>query len=79
MHTTLDTSSSSACSGAVGFTPLDFILPVLLFMAARKVPAWWKVLNLFLAGAYTIVGIVGAVGAIYSIQNHISTYKVRTR
>jgi hypothetical protein len=42
---------------------LDFILPVLLFMAARKTPLWWKVLNCFLAAAYTVVGVLGETTA----------------
>jgi hypothetical protein len=65
-----------ACRGAIGFTPLDFILPVLLFMAARKVPLWWKVINCFLMVAYTIVGLIGAVGAFYFINKHVNIYRV---
>eukprot|EP00775_Hariotina_reticulata_P009422 gene9422-9588_t len=65
-----------ALCGAVGFTPLDFILPVLLFMAARKTPIWWKVLNVLLAVAYTAVGILGAVGAFYFVIDHARTYKL---
>jgi hypothetical protein len=49
---------------------------VLLFMAARKVPLWWKVINCFLMVAYTIVGLIGAVGAFYFIDKHVNTYKV---
>ncbi|KAF6250431.1 lysine histidine transporter-like 5-like protein [Scenedesmus sp. NREL 46B-D3] len=65
-----------ALVGALGFTPLDFILPVLLFMAARKTPLWWKLLNCFLAVAYTVVGVLGCVGAFYFIIDHARTYKL---
>jgi predicted permease len=71
------TQNNQSCSGALGFTPLDFILPVLLFLAARKTPVWWKVINLFLAVAYTVVGVLGSVGAFYFIAQNISKYKVR--
>ena len=37
----------------------------------------WRLLNGFLAVAYTIVGLVGAVGACYFINDHIKTYRVR--
>lgn len=45
-------------------------------MAARKVPFWWKVINRFLMVAYTIVGLIGAVGAFYFIDKHVNTYRV---
>lgn len=65
-----------ALVGALGFTPLDFILPVLLFMAAKKTSLWWKALNVFLAVAYTVVSILGAVGAFYFIIDHARTYQL---
>uniref|UniRef100_A0A383VUM2 Amino acid transporter transmembrane domain-containing protein n=2 Tax=Tetradesmus obliquus TaxID=3088 RepID=A0A383VUM2_TETOB len=65
-----------ALVGALGFTPLDFILPVLLFMAARKTPLWWRLINCFLAAAYTVVGVLGCVGAFYFIIDHARTYKL---
>lgn len=65
-----------ALVGALGFTPLDFILPVLLFMAAKKTSLWWKALNIFLAVAYSVVGVLGAVGAFYFIVDHARTYKL---
>lgn len=47
-------------------------------MAARKdVTATWKVLNIFLATAYTVVGLLGAVGALYFINENVKKYKVR--
>jgi hypothetical protein len=58
-----------ALVGALGFTPLDFILPVLLFMAARKTSLWWKVLNCFLAIAYTVVSILGECCFLYCFLN----------
>lgn len=45
-------------------------------MLARPTPLWWKVCNITLMVAYTVVGILGAVGALYYIANHITTYKV---
>lgn len=65
-----------ALVGALGFTPLDFVLPVVLFMAARKTPLWWKVINTFLAVVYVVVAVLGAVGAFYFIIDHARTYKL---
>lgn len=65
-----------ALVGALGFTPLDFVLPVLLYMAAKKTSLPWKICNSLLALVYTAVGVLGAVGAFYFIIDHASTYKL---
>ncbi|CAK0786011.1 hypothetical protein CVIRNUC_009224 [Coccomyxa viridis] len=62
--------------GAVGFTPLDFILPQFLWIAAYNPKGPKKWFALIVAFAYTIVGIMAAIGAIRSIINNAVTYHI---
>jgi len=65
-----------ALCGSIGFTPIDFLLPCILWNVAKK-PGWiqWSI-NWIIIIVYSAVGIVGAVGAIYFIQDHAQTYSV---
>lgn len=67
-----------ALVGALGFTPLDFVLPVLLYMVANKatVSFWWTAANSLLAVIYCVVAVLGAVGAFYFIIQHAIEYKL---
>ena len=66
-----------ALVGAVGFIPMDFILPLLMWLRVRKPHTWWVwTFNLSILIFYTIVGVVSCVGAIRSIHIHVTTYKV---
>ncbi len=65
-----------ALVGAIGFTPLDFVMPIIMFWKVRKTSVAWKAINFTLAFAYTGVGIVGAVGALYFIQDKVHIYSV---
>nr|CAD1822503.1 unnamed protein product [Ananas comosus var. bracteatus] len=67
--------------GAIGFTPLDFVLPALAFLKSGKtqrsqrVHLLVKVVNLALATWFSIVAVLGCVGAVRSIVLDVKTYK----
>ncbi|KAK6164557.1 hypothetical protein DH2020_001421 [Rehmannia glutinosa] len=56
--------------GAVGFTPLDFVFPVLAYMKAGKLPRHKKlrlavmILNSAIAAWFSIVAVLGCIGAL---------------
>ena len=52
-----------ALAGAIGFTPLDFILPPLLWTWVNKPALPLKAFNYTIAAAYSVVGVLAAVGA----------------
>ncbi|KAK3157565.1 hypothetical protein QOZ80_2AG0124420 [Eleusine coracana subsp. coracana] len=66
--------------GAVGFTPLDFVLPVLAFLKAKKTPenpglqSAVKVLCSVVAIFFSIIGALACIGAIRFIVLDIKTY-----
>lgn len=64
-----------ALCGAIGFTPLDFIIPVIAYLKVRnpKNP-FVKLVNGAIVVVYTIVAILGSVGAIYYIHNDTYRY-----
>ncbi|KAK1295636.1 GABA transporter 1 [Acorus calamus] len=67
--------------GAIGFTPLDFVFPALAFLKAGKlskrrglrIPV--QILNLVIAGWFSIVAMLGCIGAVRFIIADIKTYK----
>ncbi|MBA0751823.1 hypothetical protein Gogos_000722, partial [Gossypium gossypioides] len=67
--------------GAIGFTPLDFIFPVLAFLKAGKMPKnravgiSMRVLNVGIAAWFSIVAVVGCIGAIRFVVEDVKTYK----
>ncbi|TYH64263.1 hypothetical protein ES332_D07G254400v1 [Gossypium tomentosum] len=67
--------------GAVGFTPLDFIFPVLAFLKAGKMPKnravgiSMRILNVGIAAWFSIVAVVGCIGAIRFVVEDVKTYK----
>ena len=65
-----------ALCGAVGFTPLDFLIPILAFLKVRnpKNPLV-KGANVVILVVYSVVAILGAVGAIKYIHQDVSHYK----
>lgn len=65
-----------ALCGAIGFTPLDFVLPPLLWNMVYK-PKWprWT-LHAVIIVVYSIVGVVGAIGAIRFIVIDSINYSV---
>jgi amino acid permease len=66
-----------ALCGAIGFTPLDFILPSLAYLVARR-PKWvftW-VLNISIIFIYSCVAIMGSIGAVRFISIDVGSYKL---
>ncbi|KAK6164574.1 hypothetical protein DH2020_001438 [Rehmannia glutinosa] len=67
--------------GAVGFTPLDFVFPVLAYMKAGKFPRHKKlrlavmILNSAIAAWFSIVAVLGCIGAVRFIVLDIKTYR----
>ena len=57
----------AALVGALGITPLDFLLPLAMYIFLRKPVLWKKVLAWILLVFYVIVMILGAVAAIRGI------------
>ncbi|KAG0622548.1 hypothetical protein M758_3G105800 [Ceratodon purpureus] len=65
-----------ALCGAIGFTPLDFIIPVIAFLKVRnpKNPLV-KLINVAIVVVYSIVAVLGAIGAIQFIHTDTARYK----
>lgn len=67
--------------GAVGFTPLDFIFPALAFLKAGKMPKNPKLrclmqgVHLAIAAWFSVVAVLGCIGAVRFIVMDINTYK----
>ncbi|KAK5820270.1 hypothetical protein PVK06_025316 [Gossypium arboreum] len=67
--------------GAIGFTPLDFIFPVLAFLKAGKMPKnravgiSMRILNVGIAAWFSIVAVLGCIGAIRFVVEDVKTYK----
>uniref|UniRef100_A0A8I6X4V9 Amino acid transporter transmembrane domain-containing protein n=1 Tax=Hordeum vulgare subsp. vulgare TaxID=112509 RepID=A0A8I6X4V9_HORVV len=70
----------SVC-GAVGFTPLDFVLPALAFFKAGKLPKnlglrrTVKALCCAVAVLFSVIGVLACIGAIRAIALDVKTYK----
>ncbi|KAJ3673890.1 hypothetical protein LUZ60_005882 [Juncus effusus] len=70
-----------AICGAIGFTPLDFVLPALAFLMAGKLPqnpslrTCIRAINLSIAILFSFVAILGCIGAVRSIVLDVKTYK----
>jgi len=68
--------------GAVGFTPLDFVLPGLALLKTSKLPDNLgsqyavKVLSAAVAVLFSIIGVLACIGAIRSITLDVRTYKL---
>jgi len=59
--------TSAALVGALGITPLDFLLPLAMYIFLHKPVLWKKILAWILLIFYVIVMILGAVAAIRGI------------
>jgi amino acid permease len=70
----------SVC-GAVGFTPLDFVLPALAFLKAGKLPKnpglrnAVKAIGSTVVVLFSVVGALACIGAIRAIVLDVKTYK----
>jgi len=66
-----------ALVGAIGFIPMDFLLPIIMWLRVRKPHRWWSwTINVTIIVFYTIVAICACVGAIRQIHIDVGTYKV---
>ncbi|XWS31478.1 hypothetical protein CRYUN_Cryun23aG0079900 [Craigia yunnanensis] len=67
--------------GAIGFTPLDFVFPALAFLKAGKMPKNRKLrfsmllLNIAIAAWFSVVAVLGCVGAIRFVVEDVKAYK----
>ena len=58
------------------FTPMDFILPPVLWLAVGKRSILWKVINWGIIVIYSIIAIAGAIGSVQAIAADVSNYSV---
>ena len=62
--------------GAFGYTPLDFVLPMLfyqiVFKPSRRTAIFW--LNWSIIIVFSIVGVMGCIASVRSIINNATTY-----
>ncbi|KAI4341768.1 hypothetical protein MLD38_026452 [Melastoma candidum] len=69
-----------AICGAVGFTPLDFVFPAIAYLKAGKTPksSVWsfllRLVNICIATWFSVVAILGCIGAIRFIKEDVKTY-----
>ncbi|XP_058086316.1 GABA transporter 1-like isoform X2 [Magnolia sinica] len=67
--------------GAVGFTPLDFVFPAIAYLKVGKLPkkmvlrVLLQILNIVIAACYSVVAILGCIGAIRIIIKDVKIYK----
>lgn len=48
-----------ALVGAIGFTPMDFVLPIWLYLACRKPKGIWRWFNILIASFYSLIAVLG--------------------
>lgn len=58
-----------ALIGAIGITPIDFILPCAMYLKVYKPHGVVLLVNIAIITVYTFVGIMGAISAIRGIVN----------
>ncbi|KAK6940725.1 Amino acid transporter, transmembrane domain [Dillenia turbinata] len=67
--------------GAIGFTPLDFVFPVIAYLKAGKFPKGTRLrlsvqlVNVVIATWFSVVAVLGCIGAVRFIVLDIQTYK----
>ncbi|KAK4847510.1 hypothetical protein QYF36_002723 [Acer negundo] len=67
--------------GAIGFTPLDFVFPAIAYLKAGRMPKGKnrrrsiQLLNCIIATCFSVVAILGCIGAVRLIKEDIKTYK----
>ncbi|XP_059660404.1 GABA transporter 1-like [Cornus florida] len=70
-----------AICGAIGFTPLDFVFPVLAQIKAGRTPRNKIMrysllsLNITIAAWFSVVAVLGCIGAVKFIVDDVETYK----
>lgn len=67
--------------GAIGFTPLDFVFPAIAYLKSGRMPKNMELrisvqlLNLAIATWFSVVAVLGCIGAVRFIVEDIKTYK----
>ena len=62
--------------GAIGFTPMDFILPIILWQKVGKHSFVTSTVNWAIVIFYSIVAVAGAIGSVQAIVADVSNYSV---
>lgn len=62
--------------GAIGFTPMDFILPIILWQKVGKHSIGVSLINWAIVIFYSIIAVVGAIGSVQAIAADVSNYSV---
>ena len=60
--------------GAIGFLPMTFIIPAVMWLIARRTNMVEKCWNLLIIVVFTIVALLSFVGAMRNIIVHASSY-----
>lgn len=58
------------------FTPMDFILPPILWLAVGKRSWYMMLLNYSIIIIYSIIAVAGAIGSVQAIAGDVSNYSV---
>jgi hypothetical protein len=53
---------------------MDFIVPVLLYLAVRRPARWVVALNMVVVLIYSVIALLGGIGAIRYIVLHAMNY-----
>ena len=62
--------------GAIGFTPMDFILPPVLWLAVGQRSWFMKLLNWGIIVVYSLIALAGAIGSVQAIAGDVANYNV---
>ena len=62
--------------GAIGFTPMDFILPIILWQKVGKHSLITSLINWTIVIFYSIIAILGAIGSVQAIIADVANYNV---
>ena len=63
-----------ALVGALAFTPMDFIVPVVFYLAVRKPARWVWALNSVVVLVYSVIAVLGSIAAFRYIVMHAINY-----
>ena len=65
--------------GAVGYSPLCFILPCVMWLKTQQALRWYEIAACWgIIVTFVFVGLTAAVGSIRSLVVHASTYEFFT-
>ncbi|CAK0782970.1 hypothetical protein CVIRNUC_006165 [Coccomyxa viridis] len=62
--------------GAIGFTPMDFILPIILWQKVGRHSFIVSTINWIIVIFYSIIAVIGAIGSVQAIANDVANYSV---